>query len=85
MVWPKGARELGNFKGFEAPKALRPALDDRDPALQLAAMQSLQTVTGRTKYRNSAPAWREYLDGGNPTPPPGPSVAEVVRQYMYWY
>src|SRR5688572_19034463 len=29
------ARELGNFREFEAPQALRPALDDRDPALQV--------------------------------------------------
>jgi hypothetical protein len=79
------ARELGKFKGFEAPQALRPALDDRDPALQLAAMQSLQALTGRSEFRNSAPTWREFLDGGNPAPPPGPTVAEVVRQYWFWY
>jgi HEAT repeat protein len=79
------ARELGKFKGFEAPQALRPALDDRDPALQLAAMQSLTTLTGHTEYRNSAPTWREFLDGGTPAPPPGPTVAEVVRQVWYWY
>ena len=30
------ARELGKFKGYDAPRALRPALDERDPALQLA-------------------------------------------------
>jgi hypothetical protein len=79
------ARELGKFKGFEAPGALRPALDDRDPALQLAAMQSLQTLTGHSEFRNSAPTWREFLDGGKPAPPPAPSVAEVVRQYWFWY
>ena len=79
------ARELGKFRDFEAPQALRPALDDRDPALQVAAMQSLETLTGRTNYRNSAATWRQYLDGGNPTPPPGPTVAEVVKQYWSWF
>jgi hypothetical protein len=78
-------KELGNFKGFAAPQALRPALDDRDPALQLAAMRSLETLTGRTEYRNSAVAWRQFLDGGNPTAPPPPTLAEMVRQYWNWY
>jgi HEAT repeat protein len=79
------ARELGNFREFEAPQALRPALDDRDPALQVAAMQSLEGLTGQRNFRNSVSTWREYLDGGTPTPPPGPSVAEVVKQYISWF
>jgi len=79
------ARELGKFRDFEAPQALRPALDDRDPALQVAAMQSLEALTGRTNFRNSVPTWRAFLDGGNPTPPPGPTVAEVVKQYWSWF
>jgi hypothetical protein len=79
------ARELRNFRGFDAPKALRPALDDRDPALQLAAMQSLESLAGHTEYRRSAATWREYLDGGNPAPPPAPSIAELTRRYMSWY
>lgn len=79
------ARELGKYRGFEAPQALRPALDDRDPALQLAAMQSLESLTGHQEYRNSAATWREFLDGGNPTPPAGPSIPELVSRYWYWY
>ena len=79
------ASELGKFRDFEAPQALRPALDNRDPALQVAAMQSLESLTGQRNFRNSVPTWRQYLDGGNPTPPPGPSVAEVVKQYMSWF
>jgi hypothetical protein len=78
------ARELEKFKGFAAPQALRPALDDRDPALQLAAMQSLQTLTGHSEYGKSAPAWREYLDGGNPAPAVNP-IAEAVRGLWSWY
>jgi hypothetical protein len=79
------ARELGKFRGFDASKALRPALDERDPALQLAAMQSLETLDGHTEYRRNVVVWREHLDGGNPTPPPPPSIAEVTRQYLSWF
>lgn len=79
------AKELGKFREEGAPAALRPALDDNDPALQLAAMQSLQTLTGQTQYGNSVGSWRDYLDGGNPAPPPGPSIAERLQQYLYWY
>jgi len=79
------ARELGKFRGFEAPKALRPALDDRDPALQLAAMQSLEALDGHTEYRRNVAVWREHLDGGNPSPPPPPSMAELARQYWSWF
>lgn len=78
-------KELGSFRGFEAPRALRPALDERDPALQIAAMQSLISLTGKSEYRNSADTWREYLDGGTPAAPEGPSVAETVKQYWNWY
>jgi HEAT repeat protein len=79
------AHELGKYKGFEASKALRPALDDRDPALQIAAMQSLEAVDGHTEYRRNVAVWREHLDGGNPSPPPGPSIAELAKQYWSWF
>jgi len=79
------AHELGKFKNFGAPKALRPALDDRDPALQIAAMQSLEAVDGHTEYRRNVAVWREHLDGGNPTPPPAASIAELARQYWSWF
>jgi hypothetical protein len=79
------AREMGHFRGFEATKSLRPALDERDPALQLAAMQSLETLDGHTEYRRNVAVWREHLDGGSPSPPPAPSIAETVRQYLQWF
>lgn len=79
------AHQLSKFRGFETSKALRPALDDRDPALQIAAIQSLEAVDGHTEYRRNVAVWREHLDGGNPTPPPAPSIAEVVRQYWSWF
>jgi HEAT repeat protein len=79
------AKELGKFREEGAPQALRPALDDNDPALQLAAMQSLQSLTGRTQYGSSVGTWREYLDGGEPAPPAGPTIAETLQKYWYWY
>jgi HEAT repeat protein len=79
------ARELGNFKDPAAATALRTAIEDRDAALQHVAMQSLQTITGKSEYGSSVPTWRQYLDGGNPAPPPGPTVAERFRQYLNWY
>jgi HEAT repeat protein len=79
------ARELGRFQDPAAAQALRPALDDRDASLQAMAMQSLRNVTGKREYANSVPAWRQYLDGGNPTPPPAPTLAESLQKYWYWY
>ena len=79
------ARELANFKEFAAAQALRPALDDRDPALQLAAMQSLEQLAGHPEYRRNVVVWREHLDGGNPAPPPAATIAETVRQYWSWF
>jgi HEAT repeat protein len=78
------AKELGRFNDPAAAQALRPALDDNDAALQGIAMQSLRGLTGKREYANSVVAWREYLDGGNPEPPPAPSLAETLMKYRYW-
>lgn len=78
------AAELKRFKNSsEATRALALALDDNDAALQHQAIQSLEQVTGRS-YGMSVPAWREYLAGGNPTPPPGPSLADRVKGWVWW-
>ena len=79
------AREMGKFRDFATPQALRPALDDRDPALQLAAMQSLEAIAGHPEYRRNVAVWREHLDGGSPAPPSPPRLAEVVNQYWSWF
>lgn len=79
------ARELQRFKNFDTPPALRPALDDNDPALQLAAMQSLQSLTGHAEYGNSVATWREYLDGNDPAPPPGPTLVDRWQQLWSWF
>lgn len=79
------ASELGKFRGFNAGPALRPVLDERDPALQLAAMQSLESLEGHAEYRKNVGVWREHLDGGHPAPPPPPSLAELAQQYWSWF
>lgn len=40
-------RALGKQRSASVGKALMPALEDRDPAMQYAAMQAMQTATGQ--------------------------------------
>ena len=68
-------RELAKFPGKQTVTALGVALDDRNPAIQWRAMQSLKAVTGRD-YGDSVPTWREFVSGGNPGAERRPSVAE---------
>lgn len=77
------ARELGKFKDARATQALALALDENDAALQRIAMDSLRGTTGKD-YGHSASAWREFLRGGNPAPPPPITIAEQLREYQFW-
>jgi HEAT repeat protein len=78
------AGELKHWKSSpEATRALASALEDNDAALQHQAIVSLEQVTGRS-YGMNAPAWREYLAGGNPPTAPAPSVAERVKGWVWW-
>ena len=51
---------LGNFPGRSSVQALALSLNDRDPALQVRAAESLQRVTGEPLGRNIV-AWQEYV------------------------
>ncbi len=75
-------RSLGSYQDPSALGALGMALEDADPAIQKAAIDSLAASTGRD-YGTSVPAWKEYLAGGNPTKPPGPTLAERIG--WPWY
>ena len=77
------ARALASFRGPAAAKALAVGLEDNDPALQAVAMESLQSVTGKD-YGTSVATWREYLRGGDPPRPPGPSIAQRLYEYRFW-
>jgi HEAT repeat protein len=68
---------LGHIKSPEAMQALAVALDDRDPALQYAGVQSMKSVTGKD-YGPDVAAWRQLAGGGTP-PPEVPSIAERIR------
>ncbi|WP_145089317.1 HEAT repeat domain-containing protein [Anatilimnocola aggregata] len=78
------AKSLGQFRDPQATQALAVAIDDNNPALQHTAMDSLKSVTGKD-YGYSASAWREYVQGGTPTPPPAPSLAQQFKENWWWW
>ena len=59
--------------------ALGQALEDRDPAMQYAAVQSLRDVTDRD-FGNDVSRWRQFVAGKQPEPPRSISVAERFRR-----
>jgi HEAT repeat protein len=71
-------RSLASFKGPEAIRALTIALQDRDPALQYLAVESLRKMSA-VDYGNDVNAWLEYAQGGHPQPH-HPTVAERLRR-----
>ena len=72
------ATALGKIKSDESVKALAVALDDRDPALQYAGVESLKAITGRD-YGPDVQVWRQVAAGGTP-PEVTPSVAQRLRK-----
>jgi HEAT repeat protein len=75
------AKALGNFKDRAAIEALGVALDDPDPALQYRAIQSLRLATGRD-YGGDVAAWRQVVQGGEPTNFNRPSYAQ---RWLSWF
>ncbi|MFT5300212.1 MAG: hypothetical protein ACI87E_000223 [Mariniblastus sp.] len=72
-------RALGSFSGRKAIAAISLALDDRDPALQLRAAESLQNVTGEQLGPDIA-AWQQFVKNTVPDmqttqPDPAPPTA----------
>jgi HEAT repeat protein len=53
-------RAMGQFKSPEAAVALRSALEEERPALQLAAAESLGKITGE-KFGKDVPKWLDYV------------------------
>ncbi len=77
------ARSLRNYKDPVAVNALGAALEENNSGLQFVAMDSLQATTGKN-YGTSVSAWKEYLQGGNPSPPPPPSIAVQLQDWLWW-
>jgi HEAT repeat protein len=71
-------RQLGRFQDPMVVSALGLALNDRNPALQFSAVESLKSSTGRD-FGDSVPAWRDYVAGRTPEPARSPSVVERLR------
>jgi HEAT repeat protein len=72
------AEALGHLKTPESMKALAIALDDRDPAMQYVAVQSMKSISGKD-YGGDMQAWRQVAAGETPPPPNAPSIAERIR------
>lgn len=53
-------RAIGRFKSSEAALALRSVLEEEQPALQLAAAESLGKITGQ-KFGKDVPKWLDYV------------------------
>lgn len=74
---------LGNFPGRSSVNALSLSLNDRDPALQVRAAESLQRVTGEPLGRNIV-AWQDYVRGVETVPAgrlsPQSSVERTAKQ-----
>ena len=71
------ARGLGKVGGPHAVAALGSALEDRDPALQYLAMESLKQVSGRD-YGQDSRLWKQYVQGQTPVREEK-SIAQRVR------
>ena len=72
------ADALGKINTPESIKALSVALEDRDPAMQYAGVQSLKAITGKD-YGPDVKAWQQVAAGESP-PEYTPSVAERLRK-----
>jgi HEAT repeat protein len=73
------ANALGQIKTPDAIQALTIALDDRDPAMQYAGVQSMKSITGKD-YGPDVQAWRQVAAGQTPAPPETPTIAERIRK-----
>jgi len=73
------AKALGDTGDAGAVAALGEALEDRDPAMQYLAVQSLRKVTGQD-LGNDVGRWRQYVKGELPARPEPISLAERIRR-----
>lgn len=74
-------KALGETGDAGAVAALGEALEERDPATQYQAMQSLRKVTSED-FGNDVGRWRQYVKGEVPDPAKPVSVAERFRAWF---
>jgi len=75
------ARALGQTRDHRAVASLGQALEDRDPAMQRRAVESLEQVTGED-LGNDVNRWRTYVKTGTPPSNEPVSIAERLRQWF---
>lgn len=74
------AKELGYLKDRSTMRSLGIALEQDDPAMQFACVESLKSISGRD-YGNNLSAWRELADGGDPPQEPK-SIAKGLQSLL---
>ena len=74
------AKGLGKVGGPHAVTALGTALEDRDPAMQFVAMESLKQTSGQD-YGKDVRLWKQYVQGQVPVREEK-SVAQRVRDFF---
>ncbi len=74
-------KALGEVNDQAAIGALRPALEDSDPAMQYVAVQSMRKVSGR-EFGNDVNAWRQFAAGGQPEPAGGGIASSLLG---WWF
>ena len=73
------ARAIGQTHEKGAIPALSETLSDGDPAIQFEVCQAMKAISGKN-YGTNLELWRAYARGESPTEPPGPSIAQRVKQ-----
>lgn len=74
-------RSLGNFEEPEVRQALASLIDDRSPAIQYEASQSLAKLTGRN-YGGDFASWKKFLNGEDVPEPESKSMTAQALDYI---
>lgn len=75
-------KALGKVKDASAVPVLAQFLNERDPATQYLAMQSLRKVTGKD-FGNDVRRWEAYVRGENTGEQPSASLASKVKDAIF--
>lgn len=73
----RAAKSLGDLKDPSTMRSLGLAIEEDDPAMQFACVESLKKISGKD-YGNNLSAWQEFAEGGNPPEEPT-SIAKGLQ------